>query len=152
METRPAIGPSGEKISAADLFYTSVMTMKTQYAEVAAYPTKDGSEIRELMHPAIHGNQQQSLAEATIFPGARTQLHRHFLSEELYHVTAGYGRMQLGEQFFDLSPGDTVRIDPGMPHCVEAVGVEPLRILCCCSPAYTHEDTELLTEKVDGKE
>lgn len=152
MERWQAIGICGEKNGAADPFFTSVMAMKTEYAEVVAYRTKDGSEIRELMHPATHGNQHQSLAEATILPGARTQLHRHFLSEELYHVTGGYGRMQLGGQFFDLSPGDTVRIDPGTPHCVEAIGSESLRILCCCSPAYTHEDTELLTASVDGQE
>lgn len=27
------------------------------YAAVPAYHTKDGSEIRELMHPAVHGNR-----------------------------------------------------------------------------------------------
>ena len=27
------------------------------YAEVRPYITKDGSEIRELMHPTVHGNQ-----------------------------------------------------------------------------------------------
>ena len=40
--------------------------------------TKDGSEIRELMHPAVHGNRKQSLAEATVAAGtARRALHRH---------------------------------------------------------------------------
>ena len=43
--------------------------MKTRYAEIPAYVTKDGSEIRELMHPAQHGNRLQSLAEATVAPG-----------------------------------------------------------------------------------
>ena len=123
--------------------------MKTVYAAVPAYITKDGSEIRELMHPAVHGNRQQSLAEAKVFPGERTQLHRHAMSEELYHVTAGTGRMRLGEAQFDLQPGDTVRIDPGTPHCVAATGSEPLRILCCCSPPYSHADTELLESVAD---
>lgn len=42
------------------------------YATVPAYRTKDGSEIRELMHPAVYGNRVQSLAEATVPVGART--------------------------------------------------------------------------------
>lgn len=118
--------------------------MKTRYADIPSYVTKDGSEIRELMHPTVHGDGCQSLAEATILPGASTQLHLHHVTEELYHVTAGRGRMTLGEVQFDIEVGDTVRIDPHTPHCVAALGTEPLRILCCCSPAYSHEDTELL--------
>lgn len=118
--------------------------MKTRYAEVPAYVTKDGSEIRELMHPSLHGNHRQSLAEATVAPGTRTQLHRHAVSEELYHVTAGSGLMTLGDARIKVDAGDTVLIAPGTPHRIEATGTEPLRILCCCSPAYSHEDTELL--------
>jgi len=117
---------------------------RTRYAEIAAYLTKDGSEIRELMHPAVHGNRLQSLAEASIAPGRRTQLHRHALSEELYHVTAGSGLMTLGDSRFKVGAGDTVLIPPGTPHCIEAGGAAALRILCCCSPPYAHEDTELL--------
>lgn len=117
---------------------------RSRYADVPSYVTKDGSEIRELMHPAAHGNRRQSLAEATVQPGARTQLHRHALTEELYHVTAGSGLMTLGDSVLKVGAGDTVLIAPGTPHRIEATGSEPLRILCCCSPAYSHEDTELL--------
>lgn len=118
--------------------------MKTSLIDMPAYLTKDGSQIRELMHPSHHPVHKQSLAEATIQAGEKTQLHRHALTEELYHVTAGTGVMTLGEERFAISVGDTVLIAPGTPHCVEASGSEPLRILCCCSPAYSHADTELL--------
>ena len=37
--------------------------MKTRYADIPAYITKDGSTIRELMHPSVHGNRLQSLAD-----------------------------------------------------------------------------------------
>ncbi len=118
--------------------------MKTSYSHIAAYITKDGSVIRELMHPVLHGGQNQSLAEATVSPGTRTLFHRHHMTEEIYHVTAGSGRMTLGDETFEVLRGDSVLIPPGTPHCIEAVGTTPLRILCCCSPAYTHDDTELL--------
>ena len=121
--------------------------MKTRYAEIPVYTTKDGSLIRELMHPAVHGNRQQSLAEATVAPGCRTTLHRHALTEELYHVTSGSGLMTLGDVRFEVGAGDTVHIAPGTQHCIEALGAEPLRILCCCTPPYSHEDTELLEDE-----
>jgi len=118
--------------------------LKTSCNQIPAYVTRDGSEIRELMHPAQHGGQNQSLAEAIVPSGGRTLLHRHRLTEEIYHITAGSGRMTLGSETFDVAVGDSVLIPPGTPHCIEALGTTPLRILCCCSPAYAHEDTELL--------
>jgi len=116
----------------------------SQRQQVSPYVTKDGSEIRELMHPAVHGNRAQSLAEATVPAGGRTVLHRHHLSEELYHVTAGHGVMTLGDRRFLIAEGDTVAIPPSIPHALENTGEVPLVVLCCCAPAYRHEDTELL--------
>ena len=117
---------------------------KTRYADAEAFLTKDGSIIRELMHPAVHGNANQSFAEAIVAAGRHTQLHRHHRSEEIYHVSAGEGRMVLGQETFAIRPGDTICIPPGMPHRVENTGESELRILCCCSPPYSDDDTELL--------
>ncbi|MDP2705906.1 MAG: cupin domain-containing protein, partial [Burkholderiales bacterium] len=89
------------------------MIPKSRYASVEAFATKDGSTIRELMHPAVHGNANQSLAEAIVPNGQGTKLHRHHRSEEIYHVTAGEGRMVLGDQKFAINPGDTICIPPG---------------------------------------
>ncbi len=114
-----------------------------RHSEVEPYRTLDGSEIRELMHPGVQGNRAQSLAEARVFPGKPTRLHRHLITEELYHILEGQGLMRLGEEEFPVAPGDTVCIPPGTPHCIAAQG-GPLRLLCCCAPAYSHEDTELL--------
>lgn len=121
--------------------------MKTRYESISPYITKDGSEIRELMHPGVHGNREQSLAEATVPPGAATQAHVHHVTEELYHVTAGNGLMTLGGDSFTVQPGDTVCIAPGVLHCIENTGTSDLKVLCCCSPAYSHDDTELLGGK-----
>jgi len=118
--------------------------VKTVYSEIPAYVTKDGAEIRELMHPDKHTSRRQSLAEAIVRPGQETLLHKHLRTEELYHVTAGRGLMTLGEERFTVGPGDTVCIAPGTPHCIRNIGAEPLRILCSCAPAYSHEDTLVL--------
>ncbi len=117
---------------------------KSRYASVEAFVTKDGSTIRELMHPSVHGNTNQSLAEAVVPVGQGTQLHRHRHSEEIYHVTEGEGRMVRGDEIFAINPGDTICIPPGTPHRVDNTGPTPLKILCSCSPPYSHEDTELL--------
>jgi mannose-6-phosphate isomerase-like protein (cupin superfamily) len=120
------------------------MPARSCYRDVAAYVTKDGSEIRELMHPSVHGNRAQSLAEATVPAGAKTFLHFHRATEEIYHFTQGEGTMTLGTETFAVLAGDTVCIPPGTPHCVENTGRVAIKILCTCAPAYSHDDTELL--------
>lgn len=117
------------------------------YDDAQPFTTKDGSEIRELMHPQRHGNRAQSLAEATVYSGQRTLLHRHHVTEELYHVTAGQGTMILGDESFFIGVGDSILIPPGTPHALHNTWPVPLRILCCCSPAYDAADTEILDER-----
>ena len=52
--------------------------------------------------------------------------------------------MTLGEARFPIRPGDTVAIAPKTAHRVHNPGPATLVILCCCSPPYSHADTELL--------
>ncbi|NOZ11836.1 MAG: cupin domain-containing protein [Gammaproteobacteria bacterium] len=120
------------------------MTTKTNLPEIKPYPSKDGSLIRELMHPNQHSVQQQSLAEAIVPAGATTALHRHRESEEIYHILSGSGHMSLGDDAFNVGPGDSVCIPPGTAHCLRNTGTQELRLLCCCAPAYSHNDTEIL--------
>ena len=122
------------------------MALRTRIKDITAYVTRDGSEIRELMHPAAQGNKAQSLAEAIVKQGQQTHLHQHHNSEELYFITNGKGYMTLGEEQFDVIMGDTICIPPGTPHCIKNIGTEALHILCMCSPPYNHDDTELLEQ------
>jgi mannose-6-phosphate isomerase-like protein (cupin superfamily) len=121
-----------------------VPTIISHYKKITAYTTRDGSEIRELMHPQQQGNQQQSLAEAIVQPGQDTLLHLHQRSEELYFITQGKGHMQLGDEQLQVETGDCICIPANTPHRIENTGTKPLKILCCCSPAYAHDDTQLL--------
>lgn len=120
------------------------MQLKTEYEKVEPYITKDGSTIRELMHPSVHGNSEQSLAEATVPAGGKTLLHKHAAAEEIYHITEGRGIITLGGREFEVRTGDAVCIQPGTPHRIRKTGENDLKILCCCAPAYSHEDTELM--------
>jgi mannose-6-phosphate isomerase-like protein (cupin superfamily) len=120
------------------------MSNRSRYSEAHPFITKDGSEIRELMHPDRHGVRSQSFAEAIVQPGRTTVLHMHRRGEEIYHVTRGRGRLTLGNEILDVAAGDTICIAPGTPHRIANSGEGPLHILCACSPAYADADTELL--------
>ncbi len=118
--------------------------IKSEYSTVQSYITKDGSLIRELMHPDIHGNSRQSLAEAIVLPGSATFLHKHLRAEEIYHIIEGIGEMMVGDDQFEAVAGDTIYIPAGTQHKIKNSGEMQLKILCCCSPPYSHDDTELL--------
>ena len=77
-------------------------------------------------------------------PGGATIEHFHRTSEEIYLFTRGMGRMSLGEQEGPVRAGDSVVIPPGTPPQAAQHRAEPLVLLCCCAPAYSHEDTVLV--------
>ena len=112
---------------------------------VEPFTTLDGSEIREVAGPPSGNAVNQSLAEATVPPGGETAEHFHRKTEEIYFFTHGAGRMRLGDLEREVGPGDTVVIAPGLRHKLWNTGTEPLRLLCCCAPAYSDADT-VLTE------
>ena len=119
--------------------------MRTEYKTIKPYLTKDGSTIRELMHPDSHGNRQQSLAEARVPVNTTTSLHLHKTSEEIYFILQGQGEMTLEDQTFPVKTGDTILIPPNTAHQIRNSGEIELQFLCACSPAYSHDDTYLLT-------
>jgi mannose-6-phosphate isomerase-like protein (cupin superfamily) len=106
--------------------------------------TLDGSEIRELAGIPAGNSANQSLAQATVPPGASTEAHYLHASEEIYLFTAGAGRMKLGDDEAAVRAGDCVVIAPGTPHQLVNDGEAPLVLLCCCAPPYSHEDTVIL--------
>ena len=108
------------------------------------FVTADGSTIRELAGVPSGNAVNQSLAQATVPAGGETVEHYHRAAEEIYHFTAGSGRMRLGAQEADVQAGDTVVIAPGVPHKLWNPGPDPLVLLCCCAPPYSHDDTVLL--------
>jgi mannose-6-phosphate isomerase-like protein (cupin superfamily) len=112
--------------------------------QVPAFTTKDGSEIRELLASRNSCIKNQSLAEARLNPGAATQPHYHPKTEEIYYIVRGRGCMQMPGESRPVGPGDAVAIPPGTPHQITNTGDVVLTFLCCCAPAYEHDDTIML--------
>ena len=52
--------------------------------------------------------------------------------------------MVLEDDRFEVVTGDTICIPAGVQHKIMNSGKMPLKILCCCSPPYSHDDTKLI--------
>lgn len=117
----------------------SAMITINQLSEQAPFTTKDSSTIRSILDRTNAPVQNQSLAEATLPPGAQTDRHHHKLSEEFYFLLEGHGVMEINGFTREVGPGDAILIPPGAWHQITAI--TSLRFLCCCAPPYSHEDT-----------
>ena len=106
-----------------------------------AFTTLDGSTIRVLLDAELGGAVRQSLAEATLEPGARTRRHYHAQTEEIYVVLAGSGRMEVDGDERIVAVGDAILIPPRAWHEIRAGEEGELRFLCCCAPRYSDGDT-----------
>ena len=113
------------------------------YAELEPFTTLDGSEIREWAGRVSAPAQNQSLAEALLPVGGATTEHYHGVSEELYLVTEGEGRLAIDGEERVVREGDCALIPPGARHKLVNAGDVPLRVVCACAPAYSHADTHL---------
>ena len=122
------------------------MSLKTSIKNLETYITKDHSSICELMHPSQHGNAKQSLAQAIVPGHSETQLHYHAITEELYHISQGTGLMTIDDDQFHVTVGDTICIPPKSHHKIKNTESVDLVFLCCCSPAYSHDDTFIVSE------
>jgi mannose-6-phosphate isomerase-like protein (cupin superfamily) len=107
----------------------------------APFITKDGSTICSILDRTNAPVQNQSLAEARVPTGGRTERHYHKIAEELYFIFEGAGEIELDGERRMVGPGEAILIPPGAWHTITAT--EPLRFLCSCAPPYAHEDTYL---------
>jgi mannose-6-phosphate isomerase-like protein (cupin superfamily) len=119
-------------------------------SDVPAFMTKDGSEIRELLAYRNSAIRNQSLAEARLPAGGSTQEHYHTRAEEIYYITRGRGRIQIDGEMRAVGPGDAIAIRPGQRHRLWNTGNETLHLLCCCAPAYDHDDTTITEDEGRG--
>jgi mannose-6-phosphate isomerase-like protein (cupin superfamily) len=105
------------------------------------FTTADGSTIRSLLDRSNAPVANQSLAEATIAAGEATRRHYHRASEELYFLLDGEGRMEIDGASRTVRAGDAILIPAGSRHQITADAGAAIRMLVCCAPPYSHEDT-----------
>ncbi len=101
----------------------------------------DGATIYELMS----GDERKELDVALAFgflPEEREAIpHYHGISEEIYYVVSGAGRVRLGDMNYDIKRGSVIRIPTNTVHALENKSKsEVLSILCVSSPAYREGD------------
>ena len=87
------------------------------------------------------------MGRVRVFPGGSIPPHEHF-NEEAYHILSGTGEMQVGEERGTVRAGDTVYMEPDVPHTLRNTGDSDMEILFVYSPAGVVEHWR---EELEGK-
>jgi mannose-6-phosphate isomerase-like protein (cupin superfamily) len=101
----------------------------------------DGALIHELIPQEERERLDVGLAIGYLPKGRRAYPHYHKISEELYYVASGVGRVNVGEERFFVKKGSVVSVPVNSVHALENLSkTEDLRVVCVTSPAYTEGD------------
>jgi quercetin dioxygenase-like cupin family protein len=90
-----------------------------------------------------------ALFEATtITPGMGTPLHIHHLQDEVFYVVEGHFYFQVGEDKFQLGPGDSIFLPMNVPHAWTQVS-ETGKMTVLFQPAGKMEDYFVTVSALD---
>ncbi len=72
--------------------------------------------------------------EATITYLQGPPLHLHHEQDDTFFILEGTLKVQVGDELFDLHPGDLVCAPKGVPHTFANVNKEPVRVINIMTP------------------
>lgn len=84
--------------------------------------------------------ERLSIVRARVEPGVRTVLHYLEGVDERYLITAGNGRVEVGDlPATEVSAGDVVIIPAGTPQRITNIGETDLVFYCVCTPRFNQD-------------
>ena len=113
---------------------------------VKAFTTLDGSTIREIAGRAtlLSRNQEISPRRPCHRAARRSLAHHRSLRALLLHRRRG--RLRVAGEWRDVGQSDCAVLPAQCRAQAREPSTEPLVLLCCCAPPYSHEDTVLTEE------
>lgn len=110
---------------------------------------RDGALIFELFRGSGLGIRNLSVATGLLRPRQKALPHFHAMSEEIYFILQGGGRVRVGDSFEDIREGEAVFVPKGVVHALENLSVnKPMKILAIMSLPYADDDTIFIGEAV----
>lgn len=91
----------------------------------------DWGQLTWLDGAEVNGNEALTVAMVHIHAGQKNPRHYHPNCDEALVLLQGRLRHWVGDEVFELNPGDTIHIPMGAWHNAESVGWEPARMLVC---------------------
>ncbi len=110
--------------------------------EGSPFVARDGALIFELFKKnRLFVPQKLSIAVGYLKPRQRALLHYHQISEEIYYILSGSGKVRIGNNEEEIRDGDAIFVPLNAVHALtNASHTLDMHILAVCSPPYKNDD------------
>ena len=93
-----------------------------------------GALSKPLVMPETAASRHIDYRISMYQPMAHVKLHRHKVQEQVYHVLAGEGLMEIGGEKRVVRMHDYIFLPPGVDHSISNTGLVDLVFLVVTSP------------------
>ncbi len=102
-----------------------------------------GALSKLLVDPGSAGSRHLDHRISTYQPRAYVAPHRHKVQEQVYHLLAGEGLMEIDGERRVVRAHDVIFIPPGVEHAIYNTGLAPLTFIVVTSPVSDDEPVEV---------
>jgi mannose-6-phosphate isomerase-like protein (cupin superfamily) len=93
-----------------------------------------GALSKLLVHPETTGSRHVDHRISTYQPKAYVAPHTHRIQEQVYHVLAGQGLLEIAGKRQVVREHDVIFIPPGIEHALYNTGLVPLTFIVVTTP------------------
>lgn len=118
------------------------MTSPVLKASEAVVEVFDWGELHWFVNAAIGNSETTTLGRCVLKPGYENPRHIHPNCEELLQVVSGKILHTLGDDVYEMKPGDTIAIPMNVVHNAKNTGAEDAVLTIVFSSAYRETQGE----------
>lgn len=110
-------------------------------SEAKPFKARDGAVVYELFRPGNSKIKNMGIAFGTLETRQKARPHFHKISEEIYYILSGRGKVRVGDSRLEIGQGDAIYIPIKKVHGLENTSSSRiLKVLAISSPAYSEKD------------
>ncbi|KAA9106600.1 cupin domain-containing protein [Microbacterium rhizomatis] len=106
----------------------------TALADVQVDPQPWG-RLEWMVSGALGNSDTLTVGKCFIQPGQQNPVHHHPNCDEVLHVIKGRIRHRVGDEYVEMTAGDTISIPKGSIHNATNIGDEQCELLICFDTA-----------------
>ena len=103
-----------------------------------------GTLNRRLISRETVGARQIEMLHGTIERGQGALPHAHPGIEQVCYLLEGTARAEVGDESFDMKPGDCCYFPPDQEHVFTVTSAEPVKLLVIYSPPYEENPARVI--------
>lgn len=110
-------------------------------SDARPFKARDGATIYEIFRPGNSKIKNMGIAGGFLKSNQKASLHFHKISEEIYYIVSGRGKVRVGDSRIKIREGDSIFIPIKKVHALENTSkTKPLKIIAISAPPYSEED------------